>query len=113
GDDPPPLAELRCRARPDHDRLARERVVKGMSASPSVRPDAPSESLNPRPLIGITMGDPAGIGAEVIVKALADPEIRKLGRFIIYGLNEILGYAADLAEINPFWFRLPHETVPK
>ena len=68
---------------------------------------------NPRPLIGITMGDPAGIGAEVIVKALADPEIRKLGRFIIYGLNEILEYAADLAEINPFWFRIPHEMVPK
>ena len=34
-----------------------------------------------RPLIGISMGDPAGIGAEVIVKALADPDIRALGRF--------------------------------
>ena len=29
-----------------------------------------------KPVIGITMGDPAGIGAEVIVKALADPAIR-------------------------------------
>ena len=29
------------------------------------------------------MGDPAGIGAEVIVKALADPELRRTGRFII------------------------------
>lgn len=64
-----------------------------------------------RPLIGITMGDPAGIGAEVIVKALSDPEIRRLGRFIVFGLNEVIEYAADLAEINPFWFRLPHETV--
>ena len=66
---------------------------------------------NSRPLIGITMGDPAGIGAEVVVKALADPEIRRLGRFIIYGLNEAIEYAADLAEINPYWFRLPHEAV--
>ena len=65
-----------------------------------------------KPLIGITMGDPAGIGAEVTVKALADPEIRQLGRFIIYGLNEALEYAADLAEISPYWFRLPHEVVP-
>src|SRR5690242_10243801 len=82
--------------------------------------DAPTPSngtrhveANPRPLIGITMGDPAGIGAEVIIKALADPEIRRLGRFVIYGLNEVIEYAADLAEINPFWFRLPHETVGK
>ncbi len=59
------------------------------------------------------MGDPAGIGPEVVVKALADPEIRRLGRFIIYGLNEALEYAADLAEINPFWFRLPHEVVTR
>ena len=30
-----------------------------------------------KPIIGITMGDAAGIGPEVILKALADPEIRK------------------------------------
>ncbi len=66
---------------------------------------------NRRPLVGITMGDPAGVGAEVVVKALADPEIRGLGRFIVYGLNEAIEYAADLAEINPYWFRLPHELV--
>ena len=29
-----------------------------------------------RPTIAITMGDPAGIGAEVIVKALSDPLLR-------------------------------------
>jgi 4-hydroxythreonine-4-phosphate dehydrogenase len=62
-----------------------------------------------RPLIGITMGDPAGIGAEVIVKALADPNIRRSGRFVIYGLAEALTYAADAAEMNPYWFRVPHE----
>jgi 4-hydroxythreonine-4-phosphate dehydrogenase len=66
-----------------------------------------------KPIIGLTMGDPAGIGAEVIVKALADPDIRRLGRFIIYGLNESLDCAAGLAEINPFWFRLPHEQVTR
>ena len=66
-----------------------------------------------KPLIGITMGDPAGIGPEVVVKALADPEIRRLGRFVIYGIDEPLEYAADLAEINSFWFRLPHEVVTR
>jgi 4-hydroxythreonine-4-phosphate dehydrogenase len=64
-----------------------------------------------KPIIGITMGDPAGIGPEVVLKALADPEIRRLGRFIVYGLNEAIEYAADSAEINSFWFRLPHEVV--
>jgi 4-hydroxythreonine-4-phosphate dehydrogenase len=61
------------------------------------------------PIIGITMGEPAGIGAEVIVKALADPEIRKLGRFVIFGLNEAITYAADMAELDVFWWRDQHE----
>jgi 4-hydroxythreonine-4-phosphate dehydrogenase len=68
--------------------------------------------MNPYlPTIGITMGDPAGIGAEVIVKALVDPEIRKLGRFVIFGFNELMAYCADLAEIEPFWWRDQHERL--
>lgn len=58
-----------------------------------------------RPTIAITLGDPAGIGAEVIVKALSDPTLRQRARFVIYGLNEILNYAADLAELDVFWWR--------
>jgi len=79
------------------------------------RPTGPqaNASGNDRPMVGITMGDPAGIGAEVIVKALADPEVRRSGRFIIYGLNEAMEYAADQAEIHPYWFRLPHELVTR
>jgi len=57
------------------------------------------------------MGDPAGIGAEVVVKALADPVRRAQARYVVYGLHEMLAYAADLAEINPYWFRVPHEEV--
>ncbi|MBX2850475.1 MAG: 4-hydroxythreonine-4-phosphate dehydrogenase PdxA [Phycisphaeraceae bacterium] len=62
-----------------------------------------------KPVIGITMGDPAGIGAEVIVKALADPALRGQARFVVYGMNELLAYAADLAEIDPYWHRLQHD----
>ena len=66
------------------------------------------------------MGDPAGIGAEVIVKALADPILRHRARYIIYGMNELLHYAADLAEFDVFWWRdqfvgrlrnYPHDVV--
>ena len=35
--------------------------------------------------IGITLGDPAGIGPEVVARALAQPSIRKLGRFHLIG----------------------------
>ena len=63
-----------------------------------------------RPVIGITMGDPAGIGSEVIIKALADPTVRSLGRFVIFGMNELLSYSADLAEIDPYWWRIQHDS---
>jgi len=59
-----------------------------------------------KPVIGITMGDPGGIGPEIVVKALSDQQIRRLARFVIYGMNELIAYAADLAELEPFWWRL-------
>ncbi|MHC4883363.1 MAG: 4-hydroxythreonine-4-phosphate dehydrogenase PdxA [Planctomycetota bacterium] len=64
-------------------------------------------------VIGITMGDPGGIGPEIVVKALADPMIRRLAKFIIFGLDEPLGYAADLIEMQPFWLRHPHEKLSR
>ncbi len=66
-------------------------------------------SLDNLPTIGITMGDPAGIGPEVVVKALADPEIRSMARFIVFGLNESILYAADMAELDAFWWRDQHD----
>lgn len=77
-------------------------------------------NLDERPTIGISMGDPAGIGPEVIVKALADPVLRHRARYIIYGMNELLAYAADTAEFDVFWWRdqyngrlrgYPHDVV--
>lgn len=53
------------------------------------------------------MGDPLGIGPEVIVRALADRALRRRGRFLIHGLAEPLAAAADACGIEPFWWRLP------
>jgi 4-hydroxythreonine-4-phosphate dehydrogenase len=64
-------------------------------------------------LIGITMGDPGGIGPEIVVKALSDASIRRLAKFVIFGLDEQLEYAADQAEIEPFWLRHPHEKLSR
>lgn len=41
--------------------------------------------MNNRPIIGITMGDPAGNGSELSVKALANPEVYEQCRPIIIG----------------------------
>ncbi len=81
------------------------------SGSVGAEPGSAVSNGHRRPLIAITMGDPAGIGAEVIVKALADVEVRRLARFVVYGLHELMAYAADAAEINPYWFRYRHEDV--
>jgi len=46
-----------------------------------------------RPLLGITMGDPGGIGPEICVKALADPDIYTICRPLIIGDAAIIGNA--------------------
>jgi 4-hydroxy-L-threonine phosphate dehydrogenase PdxA len=41
-------------------------------------------SMNPgdsRPLMALTLGDPSGIGPEIVLKAAADPETLRLGCF--------------------------------
>ncbi len=46
-----------------------------------------------RPVLGITMGDPAGIGPEIIIKSLADPEITDLCTPVVLGDFKILKQA--------------------
>ena len=70
-------------------------------------------SISEQLVIGITMGDAAGIGPEVVVKALADPQVRRAAKFIVFGMNEQLCYAADRAEIEPFWGRHQHEKISR
>jgi 4-hydroxythreonine-4-phosphate dehydrogenase len=70
-----------------------------------------SNSITEQMVIGITMGDPAGIGPEVVVKALADPKVRRVAKFIVFGMDEQLRYVADRAEIEPFWGRHQHEKI--
>jgi 4-phospho-D-threonate 3-dehydrogenase / 4-phospho-D-erythronate 3-dehydrogenase len=51
----------------------------------------------PLPPIGITVGDPAGIGPEIAARAAADPAVRSVCVPVIYGPTE----AADLARFRP------------
>ena len=56
------------------------------------------------------MGDPAGVGAEVTVKALADPEVRKAARWVIHGSNHMMHMAAEQAGLQVDWFRVAAES---
>jgi len=64
-----------------------------------------------RPTIGITMGDPCGIGAEIIVKALASQDLRRRARFLVFGLSEQLTYTADTLEQDWPFHRDHHEDI--
>lgn len=60
------------------------------------------------PIVAITMGDPAGVGPEVILKALADGEIRALCRPLVVGDLRVLEAARDFAGVD-----LPLRAVSK
>lgn len=49
------------------------------------------------------MGDPGGIGPEVLVKALADGELAARASLRVLGLGSVLRHAASAAGIEPFW----------
>ena len=53
-----------------------------------------------RPRIAITMGDPGGIGPEVIARALARPEVTAACRAVIVGSAPVLGATCERYHIN-------------
>ena len=53
-----------------------------------------------RPIISITMGDPAGIGAEIVVKALGNEEIYKKSKPIVIGSKYVIDDALKFIPSN-------------
>jgi 4-hydroxythreonine-4-phosphate dehydrogenase len=51
-------------------------------------------AVGEKPLIALTMGDPGGIGPEIIVKALAKRKVRSICRPVVTGLEEVLNDTA-------------------
>jgi len=51
------------------------------------------------PLIAVTMGDPAGIGPEIVAKTFADPGFQDRNQALVVGDPAILGRAARLLEL--------------
>lgn len=59
-----------------------------------------------RPLISISLGDPGGIGPEVVVAALRDRAVGAQARYAIHGSSAALLAAADAVNAEPFWWRV-------
>jgi len=53
-----------------------------------------------KPIIGITMGDPAGIGAEIVVKALGNEEIYRRSKPIVIGSKSVIDDALKFIPSN-------------
>lgn len=54
-----------------------------------------SDERMAKPVIALTMGDPAGIGPEIIVKALANHAVREHAVCIVIGDRKVLGLAME------------------
>ena len=55
------------------------------------------ERKDERPVIAVTMGDPAGIGPEITVKALLDPALYGTCRPLVVGDAAVLEYVSPKA----------------
>jgi 4-phospho-D-threonate 3-dehydrogenase / 4-phospho-D-erythronate 3-dehydrogenase len=60
--------------------------------------------------LAVTIGDPAGVGPEVVVKALADPEIAALAHWIVVGDEAVIRRAEAITGVQ-LTMQLQHEPV--
>ncbi len=43
-----------------------------------------------RPIVAVTMGDPAGVGPEIIVKACAEEAVARISRPVVIGAASVM-----------------------
>jgi 4-phospho-D-threonate 3-dehydrogenase / 4-phospho-D-erythronate 3-dehydrogenase len=55
---------------------------------------------SPLPRVALTMGDPSGIGPEVVLKALADPELVPLAQWTVVGDTRVLQKAEQVTGLR-------------
>ncbi len=53
------------------------------------------------PVVGVTMGDPAGVGPELCLRALADASLRAACVPVVFGSAAVLGRAASACGLPP------------
>ncbi len=53
-----------------------------------------------RPVLAVTMGDPAGIGPEIAVRALLAPEVREISRCFLIGDARVFERALSVCDLS-------------
>ncbi|MDD3173867.1 MAG: 4-hydroxythreonine-4-phosphate dehydrogenase PdxA [Herbinix sp.] len=53
-----------------------------------------------KPLIAIPLGDPAGVGPEIVVKSIANKEVFDKARCIIIGEKKVIDIAIEICKVN-------------
>jgi 4-hydroxythreonine-4-phosphate dehydrogenase len=53
-----------------------------------------------KPIIGVTLGDPAGVGPEVVVKSLSDPRVYQVARPLLIGDADVVRAALRLCALE-------------
>ncbi len=72
----------------------------------------PEPRYTESPTIAVSMGDPGGIGPEIVVKALAERRRRWPGaRFIVLGSSAALHAASESAGVDPGWVRVARSSA--
>ncbi|MBD0324973.1 MAG: 4-hydroxythreonine-4-phosphate dehydrogenase PdxA [Pyrinomonadaceae bacterium] len=71
-----------------------------MTESPQSSSHRESRARRRLPRIGITMGDPAGIGPEVVLKAVAEEDVQRICVPIIIGDAQLLAHTARVLDLQ-------------
>lgn len=71
-----------------------------------VTDNKPKEKKNKKIIVGISHGDINGIGYEVILKTLSNPQIIELFTPIVYGSSKVASYYRKSLGINDFSFNV-------
>ncbi|HEX7998304.1 MAG TPA: 4-hydroxythreonine-4-phosphate dehydrogenase PdxA [Pyrinomonadaceae bacterium] len=71
-----------------------------MTESPQSSSHRVSRARRRLPRIGITMGDPAGIGPEVVLKAVAEEDVQRICVPIIIGDAQLLAHTARVLDLQ-------------
>ena len=78
-----------------------------MGSDAAVAEDDVGVTREEKPLLGVTLGDPCGIGPEVLLRALASRRARAVARFLVFGSERILDRVACTLRLRrPRWVPL-------
>ncbi|MFD1544845.1 4-hydroxythreonine-4-phosphate dehydrogenase PdxA [Nonomuraea guangzhouensis] len=96
---PDSLVEI-VQALAPHSLTPPQNQAKGPIVSTTTAAVSPQPRTAATPIIAVTMGDGAGVGPEVIVGALQDPQVAELCRPVVIGDAVRLRQAADILGID-------------